>query len=185
MNYSISQLCRQFSLSRSTLLYYDTIGLLKPSSRGYNNYRRYSQEDVKRLELICTYRQTGISLKEIKSLLEASEGTIKETLEKRLDELNSGIKIIRSQQYLILSILKNEKLLKRLQIIERDILVEILKLAGLDEDDMDRFHAKLEEMSPEGHQIFLEALEFDGEEIKEIRGYARSIKSGNNQESMK
>lgn len=93
MNYSISQLCRQFSLSRSTLLYYDTIGLLKPSSRGYNNYRRYSQEDVKRLEQICTYRQTGISLKEIKSLLEASEGTIKETLEKRLDELNSGIKI--------------------------------------------------------------------------------------------
>ncbi|MPW25256.1 MerR family transcriptional regulator [Alkalibaculum sp. M08DMB] len=175
MNYSINHLCKQFSLSRSTLLYYDSIGLLTPFSRGHNNYRRYSQEDIKRLEQICTYRQTGISLEEIKSLLEASEGTIKEVLEKRLNVLNNEAKNIRKQQHLILSILKSEELLKRLQIVEKDILIEILKLAGIDDDDMDRLHAKLEEMSPKGHQIFLEALGVDGEEIKKIRAYANVL----------
>ncbi len=179
MDYSISHLCKQFSLSRSTLLYYDTIGLLKPSGRSLNNYRRYSQEDVKRLEQICLYRQTGISLEEIKNLLESSEGIIKETLEKRLVELNNEAKKIRKQQHLILTILKNEELIKRLQIVERNTLIEILKLAGLNEDDMDRLHAKLEEMSPEGHHIFLEALGIDEEEIKEIREYARSIQLEN------
>ncbi|MBM7540003.1 MerR family transcriptional regulator [Amphibacillus cookii] len=175
MNYSVSQLCKQFSLSRSTLLYYDTIALLKPSSRGHNNYRRYSQEDVKRLEQICTYRQTGLSLKQIKFLLEGPEDRIKETLEKRLEELNRQINRIKNQQHLILSILKNEELLKRLQILEKDTLVEVLKLSGLDEDEMDKLHTKLEETSPEGHQIFLEALGVDKEEIKEIRQYARNI----------
>jgi len=175
MDYSISHLCKQSGLSRSTLLYYETIGLLKPSGRSLNNYRRYSQEDVKRLEQICLYRQTGISLEKIKNLLESSEGIIKETLEKRLVELNNEAKSIRKQQHLILTILKNQEFIKRLQIVERNTLIEILKLAGLNEDDMDRLHAKLEAMSPEGHQIFLEALGIDKEEIKEIREYARSI----------
>ncbi|MTI81018.1 MAG: MerR family transcriptional regulator [Firmicutes bacterium] len=185
MDYSISQVCKQFGLSRSTLLYYDTIGLLKPSSRRPNNYRSYSQEDVKQLEQICKYRQTGVSLGEIKCLLTASEGTIKDTLEKRLDELNKEMNKIRNQQHLILSLLKNGELLKRLQIIEKDTLIEILKLAGLNEDDMDRLHAKLEEMSPEGHQIFLEALGIDKGEIMQIREHASSIKNENNQELIK
>ena len=38
--YSISKLCREFNLSRSTLLYYDTIGLLTASERTRVNYRR-------------------------------------------------------------------------------------------------------------------------------------------------
>lgn len=174
MDYSISHLCKQFNLSRSTLLYYDAIGILKPSSRSLNNYRRYSPEDVKRLEQICLYRQTGISLQEINGLLDSSEGTIKASLERRLGELNHEASIIRKQQHLILNILKNEELLKRLQIVERDTLIEILELAGLNEDDMTRLHAKLEEMSPEGHQVFLEALGVDKDEIREIRRYARS-----------
>lgn len=180
MNYSINHLCKQFSLSRSTLLYYDSIGLLSPSSRGHNNYRRYSSEDVKRLEQICMYRQTGISLAEIKSILEASEGTIKEVLEKRLNVLNNEIEIIRKQQHLIVSFLKNEELLKRLKIIEKDTLIEILRLAGMGDDDMDRLHAKLEEISPEGHQIFLEALGINKEGINEIRALARDINNSNN-----
>lgn len=181
MDYSISHLCKQFGLARSTLLYYDAIGILKPSCRSLNNYRRYSQADVKRLEQICLYRQTGISLKEIHGFLGSSEGMIRATLEKRLDELNHETTIIRKQQHLILNILQNEELLKRLQIIERDTLVEILKLAGLNEDDMTRLHAKLEEMSPEGHQIFLEALGIAKDEIKEIRKYACSLNEIHNE----
>ncbi|PKM51232.1 MAG: MerR family transcriptional regulator [Firmicutes bacterium HGW-Firmicutes-7] len=175
MDYAISHLCKRFNLSRSTILYYDTIGLLKPSSRGTNNYRKYSDEDVKKLEEICKYRQIGIPLEDIKGLLAASEGIIKKTLEERLDELNIQISRIRNQYHLIINILKNEDLLKRLQIVEKDTLVQILTLAGLNEGDMDMLHAKVEKMSPEGHQIFLEALGIENEEIIEIREYARRL----------
>lgn len=175
MEYTISYLCKLFNLSRSTILYYDSIGLLKPSSRGSNNYRKYSDADVKRLEDIYKYRQIGIPLEEIKGLLAAPEGIIKETLEKRLDELNIEINKIRSQYHLITNILKNENLLKRLQIVEKDTLVQILGVAGLNESDMDMLHAKIEEISPEGHQIFLEALGIEKEEIHQIREYAKVL----------
>jgi len=39
--YPDSQLAGRFGLSRSTLLYYDSIGLLSPSERTASNYRLY------------------------------------------------------------------------------------------------------------------------------------------------
>ena len=52
--YTIGKLAKKFDLSRSTLLYYDSIGLLKPSSRTESEYRQYSEDDAARLEQICT-----------------------------------------------------------------------------------------------------------------------------------
>ncbi len=53
---SIGEIAKQYGLSRSTLLYYDAIGLLRPSGRSESNYRRYTGEDSRRLRLICMYR---------------------------------------------------------------------------------------------------------------------------------
>lgn len=58
-------LARRVGLSRSTLLYYDRIGLLRPSRRTLSRYRQYSEKDVQRLEQICTLRKTGLRLKDI------------------------------------------------------------------------------------------------------------------------
>ena len=49
---TISQLARRFGLSRSTLLYYDSIGLLSPSARSDANYRLYSRNDIERMERV-------------------------------------------------------------------------------------------------------------------------------------
>ena len=46
---TVSQLARLCGLSRTTLLYYESIGLLPPASRSNANYRRYSAEDLERL----------------------------------------------------------------------------------------------------------------------------------------
>ena len=43
-------------ISRTVLLYYDTIGLLKPSGRTGAGYRIYSEADVQRLKQIMIYR---------------------------------------------------------------------------------------------------------------------------------
>ncbi|MCP3961623.1 MAG: MerR family transcriptional regulator, partial [bacterium] len=62
---TISQVAARFGLSRSTLLYYDSIGLLSPSLRSRANYRLYSPADVERMELIDLYRQAGLALKDV------------------------------------------------------------------------------------------------------------------------
>ena len=67
---TIGQLARRFELSRSTLLYYDSIGLLSPSGRSRANYRLYSDDDVRRMEAIAGYRRAGLPLADIARLLE-------------------------------------------------------------------------------------------------------------------
>ena len=68
--YSIGKIAQEFKLSRSALLYYDSIGLLKPSSRSSSGYRQYSKEDKNKLQQICAYRQMGLSIKEIQKLID-------------------------------------------------------------------------------------------------------------------
>ena len=46
---TVTRLARHFGLSRSALLYYESIGLLKPGRRNGNNYRAYSDRDMLRL----------------------------------------------------------------------------------------------------------------------------------------
>ncbi|MFZ5967215.1 MAG: MerR family transcriptional regulator [Bacillota bacterium] len=173
--YTIGQLCKRFCLSRSTLLYYDSIGLLKASKRTDSNYRKYSEDDVKRLETICTYRQAGVPLEDIKRILNAQEHTVSFLLEKRLNDLNEGLKQIRNQQQIIVKLLKNEELSKKVGMINKESWVSLLRAAGLTDDHMDKWHAEFEKMSPNGHQEFLESLGIPDEEIKGIRGFSRNF----------
>lgn len=52
--YRIGELAALGGLSRSTLLYYDRIGLLSPSGRSEANYRLYSAEDRERTTPSCS-----------------------------------------------------------------------------------------------------------------------------------
>jgi len=65
----ISKLALMYGVSRSTLLYYDKIGLLVPSHDKDTGYRYYSEKDKETLELIIILRETGLSLKGIKEFL--------------------------------------------------------------------------------------------------------------------
>lgn len=92
---TVGVLGRKFGLSRSTLLYYDKIGLLSPSGRTGANYRDYTDDDVDRLEKICLYRKTGVELKRIRELLGSPDSSI---WEERLSQLNDQMNSIRLQQ---------------------------------------------------------------------------------------
>lgn len=175
LSYSIKHLCKQFNISRSALLYYDQIGLLKASDRTAANYRKYSDQDVKRLEKICVYRQMGLPLREIKSILDAKENEVKYVLEQRLHELNEEINDFRRQQLVIIKMLKNEQLLRQLRCFDRDTLVNLLRSIGIDDMGISRLHAELERTSPEGHQQFLQFLGINEEEIKQIRKFSREF----------
>lgn len=172
--YTIGKLASKFHFSRSTLLYYDSIGLLKPSSRTDSAYRQYSEDDAKRLEEICRYRQAGLSLEEIKKVLDSPEDNITQALEKRLDELNEDIKRLRDQQRFILGILKSGKYLQHIEVMNAEIWSSLLKASGFSEGDMQRWHIEFEHLAPEKHQEFLEFLCIPDDDIKNIRSWAKS-----------
>lgn len=70
MNYSAGELARLASVSVRTLHHYDHIGLLRPSGRGANGYRQYSQADAERLHRILVYRELGFGLAGIAAILD-------------------------------------------------------------------------------------------------------------------
>jgi DNA-binding transcriptional MerR regulator len=67
---TISQLAKLACVTRDTLLYYDRIGLLVPETRGANHYRYYSERELLKVNLIRTFQSLGMSLKDIRALLE-------------------------------------------------------------------------------------------------------------------
>jgi DNA-binding transcriptional MerR regulator len=171
--YSIGKLSREFSLSRSTLLYYDSIGLLVASKRTEGNYRQYSEEDKKRLRQICTFREAGVPLNQIKDILDTDGVTESDILEKRLFELNYEIRYLRLQQKLIVEMLKKKNLTEKQMPMDKEVFITLLKSVGLDEEHQNHFHTQFEKHSPDSHQLFLEFLGIGDEEIQQIREASR------------
>jgi len=91
--YRISALAQMVGLSRSTLLYYEKIGLIA-ARRQSNGYRSYSDKDVQRIKLFQKFQAGGLTLKECQACLEAK--IEKETLLKRLEVLDE--EIVQKQQ---------------------------------------------------------------------------------------
>jgi MerR family transcriptional regulator, thiopeptide resistance regulator len=166
---TIGQLARRHRLSRSTLLYYDRIGLLRPSARSVANYRRYSAADAERLAKICLYRQTGLSLREIHALLGGSSRQLAGRLEAQLAGIAAQIEALRDRQRLIVRLLGRPELLAKAGALNRARWVKLLEAAGFTDEDKHRWHAAFERTAPAEHQKFLEYLCIPEDEIREIR----------------
>ncbi len=171
--YSISQLARAFGLSRSTLLYYDRIGLLRASERTAAGYRRYSERDRARLKRICMFRGAGLSLADVEKLLTGDSEPSVEVLEKRLRELADQILDLRNQQRLITAMLKNMTNDRFAPAIDKEMWVEMLKSAGMDEAAMQKWHAEFERRASEAHYEFLLSLGISENEARQIQAWSR------------
>ena len=69
MNYSVGQVAELAGVTVRTLHHYGQIGLLEPQDRNRAGYRRYSDEDLQRLQHILFYRELGFSLDDIATIL--------------------------------------------------------------------------------------------------------------------
>lgn len=174
---TIGQLAKKYSLSRSTLIYYDKLGVLSPSGRSYSNYRLYSEADRLKLDRIMLFRSAGLSLETISRLLGREGGELGSALEQRLSSLNREIQTLRSQQQVILSLLQNTRAEHGARVLDKATWVSILKGAGLDEEGMRQWHIEFEKTSPEAHQDFLESIGIEKDEIESIRAWSRPGKS--------
>ena len=170
---TISQLARKHGLSRSTLLYYDRIGLLKPDGRLGNDYRHYSPDSEKRLRQIRLYRQTGLPLADIRQILERPKKDLAAALERQLHEVLAQMEALRSRQRVIVELLKNRRLLDQVRNMDREKWVGLLRASGFTDEDLGRWHQDFERTDPEYHQRFLEFLGIPPEEIRAIRKHSR------------
>jgi DNA-binding transcriptional MerR regulator len=194
---TIGQVSQQSGLSRSTLLYYHRLGLLRPVNRSHGNYRLYTANDVERLNQVCLYRKMGIPLEEIKRLLDSRQDDTpaKRILQHRLAVLEEEIDLRQQQQQQILRLLKQLRIWKiapsheamsRLRnvpigkrkkgsvnkenaVVDKKRWVEIMAAAGFSDQEMWQWHQAFEKMEPQGHQEFLEVLGIEADEIAKIR----------------
>jgi len=72
MDYSIKQVSEKTDLKPHVLRYYEKEGLLPFVSRSESGIRRYSENDLEWLGLICCLKNTGMSIKQIKDFVELS-----------------------------------------------------------------------------------------------------------------
>ncbi len=176
VTYTISEIAKKFGLSRSTLLYYDKIGLLSPRERSGADYRIYSEQDYLLMEEISRLRNAGIPLRVIRKLVSGGSSHRTEILHRRLKDINDEISRLRQQQKFILSLLDDKTLIRSTRVLTKEKWIKYLRKAGLDENGMERWHTEFETSSPEAHQDFLESLGLLGEEILLIRKRCQKIK---------
>lgn len=69
MEYTIQKLGNLAGVSTRTLRYYDEIGLLKPARTNSSGYRIYGRREVDLLQQILFYRELGLSLEDIRSIV--------------------------------------------------------------------------------------------------------------------
>ena len=172
---SVSQIAKQFGLSRTAILYYESMGLLKAAHRSSAGYRLYGDKEVETLRQICLYRSVGLSVRDVRHLLSGSEGAAAAVLNRRLIELEAEIGELRRHQQAIVRLLQAKKsLLRRTKDMTKDKWVAIMKASGFSEDDMRRWHQEFERAAPDDHQEFLNYLHIAPEEIRSIREWSRS-----------
>lgn len=177
--YTIGNLARSFGLSRSTLLYYDSIGLCKPSGRSAANYRTYTEKDRERLGQICMYRRAGLPLADINRILAGGgKKGIRPLLEKHLDALSREIRALRDQQHFIVKLLKNDRALAKIRVMDKAGWIRLLDAAGLNEAARNKWHAEFERLAPDAHQDFLESLGIPAKEVQLIRTFSKKTQKG-------
>ena len=92
--YTTGEIAKLCGVSVRTVQYYDERGILIPSELSEGGRRLYSEDDYKKLKIICFLRDAGISIKSIGELLSESNpsSVISVLLEKQEQLLQNEVK---------------------------------------------------------------------------------------------
>lgn len=96
----VGNLSRKLGISAHTIRYYERLGLIPKPYRAGNNYRVYLQKQEEHLLFIQKAKRLGLSLDEIKTLVDIRAGgslpceEARRLIRMHLDELNSRIQKI-------------------------------------------------------------------------------------------
>ena len=86
--YTIGELADLAGVTRKTLRHYDKVGLLEPQILSEAGYRLYGQEEVDLLQQILFFKEMGLALADIRSLVQAPDYQVVATLNAHLTYLS-------------------------------------------------------------------------------------------------
>jgi DNA-binding transcriptional MerR regulator len=182
--YTLGQLAKQVGIARSSVLHYESLGLLAARRRSAAGYRLYGAEKLEHLQSIRRLRDAGLPLSDIRKLLDARGGSMArgsrsrspsfDLLEKRLLELCDEVERIRQQQRLLARLLALPEFRGEGLKFSKTKWVALLRRAGLDDSAMQRWHVEFECASAEEHAPFLRSLGLAPNEIAEVRRRSRA-----------
>ncbi|MBF0578278.1 MerR family transcriptional regulator [Erysipelotrichaceae bacterium RD49] len=93
----INEVCKKCKVTKKAIEYYERQGLICPEAME-NGYRKFSDADVKRLRKIATLRQLGLSVSEIKTVLDQDGWT---ALQRILNQKELELSNLRARQKLL------------------------------------------------------------------------------------
>lgn len=82
----VKEVCMIAGISKRTLQYYDDEGIL-PAERSDGNERLYSEEALRKLMHLLVYKKLGLKLEQIRLIIDASEQSRNEILQRHIDTL--------------------------------------------------------------------------------------------------
>ena len=113
--YTTGEIAKLCGVSVRTVQYYDDRGILTPSTLSEGGRRLYSEEDVRRMHIICFLREVGLPINSISALLhEENPGSIISIL---LEEQEKSLREELSERQTKLELLEGIK--RELKEIER------------------------------------------------------------------
>lgn len=133
MPYKISELAALTGLTRTTVLYYEKLNLIK-GRRQSNGYRWYNDKDLQRVRLLQQLQAGGLTLNECKICLDGKMD--KHLLSNRLKQLDKDIEQKQRARELLNALLGKRPLRYWHDLINRfapDAHLEWLKLQGFNE----------------------------------------------------
>jgi DNA-binding transcriptional MerR regulator len=157
MSLSVGRVSGLAGITVRTLHHYDEIGLLTPGERTSAGYRRYTDDDLIRLQQILLYRELGFPLDEIAVILD----------DPHVDELTQ----LRRQHELLTR--KSERLREVIAAVERAMQARSLGIALTPQERLELFG----DFRPEDHEAEVERR-WGGteayEESRRVASYTRA-----------
>jgi len=95
--FQISEVARRLGVNPQTIYFYERKGLIPSPRRTEAGYRLFSEEDVGRLAFILRVKSLGLTLEEIKEILQLKDGrsltcqAVYERLNEKLTEIREKI----------------------------------------------------------------------------------------------
>ena len=91
--YTTGEIARLCGVTKRTVQYYDKENIVTPAKMSDGGRRIYTEDDLKKFQLVCLYKDLGLSLQEIKSILESSNQykVIMESLSNQREKIDNQI----------------------------------------------------------------------------------------------
>jgi DNA-binding transcriptional MerR regulator len=115
----INEVMKETGLTKKAIYYYENEGLIKPQKDPDNNYRNYSEEDVRRLVVINILRRMEVPIKAIGDIINRAV-PVRKVLKEQLTHTNRRINMLVQNKLIMNDLIQKD-------VSEQDFTIDTLK----------------------------------------------------------